>query len=157
MYYASLSKQAEKFIKKAEKELAKRLIDKIEKLETEPVPQDAKTIEGSNKTFRVRIGKYRILYTINHEQKEILKYLAGAEKLISQKEIVKIFNKTKSNVSFYYFKPLKDNNIIEQKNIDERTPYYGLTADYIPLKWLMNSQREVNKSIDDKSKQLPLL
>jgi len=27
MYYASLSKQAEKFIKKAEKELAKRLID----------------------------------------------------------------------------------------------------------------------------------
>ena len=72
MYYASLSKQAEKFIKKAEKELAKRLIDKIEKLETEPVPQDAKTIKGSNKTFRVRIGKYRILYTINHEQKEIL-------------------------------------------------------------------------------------
>ena len=44
MYYASLSKQAEKFIKKAEKELAKRLIDKIEKLETEPVPQDVQGI-----------------------------------------------------------------------------------------------------------------
>ena len=104
-----------------------------------------------------RWEKIENIIKLTDEQKEILKYLAGAEKLISQKEIVKIFNKTKSNVSFYYFKPLKDNNIIEQKNIDERTPYYGLTADYIPLKWLMNSQREVNKSIDDKSKQLPLL
>ena len=72
MYSTSLSKQAEKFIKKAEKELAKRLIQKIEKLETEPIPTDAKTIEGSNKTFRIRLGKYRILYTINHNQKEIL-------------------------------------------------------------------------------------
>ena len=72
MYSASLSKQAERFIKKAEKELSQRLIDKISKLEQEPVPQDAKTIEGSNKTFRVRVGKYRILYNINYTQKEIL-------------------------------------------------------------------------------------
>ncbi len=72
MYATSLSKQAEKFIKKSEKELAKRIIAKIAKLETEPVPTDAKTIEGSNKTFRIRVGKYRILYQIYNDQKEIL-------------------------------------------------------------------------------------
>jgi len=72
MYSTSLSKQAEKFIKKAERKISQRLIDKITKLEKEPVPHDAKTIEGSNKTFRVRVGKYRILYEINHTQKEIL-------------------------------------------------------------------------------------
>ena len=68
----TISKQAEKFIKKAEKELSQRLINKIEKLETEPVPTDAKVIEGSNKTFRIRVGKYRILYQIYHDKEEIL-------------------------------------------------------------------------------------
>ncbi len=72
MYSASLSKQTEKFIKNAEKELATRLITKIEKLEAEPVPTDAKVIEGSNKMFRVRVGKYRILYQIFSATKEIL-------------------------------------------------------------------------------------
>ncbi|OGZ73877.1 MAG: hypothetical protein A2908_00820 [Candidatus Staskawiczbacteria bacterium RIFCSPLOWO2_01_FULL_38_12b] len=103
-----------------------------------------------------RWEKIENIIKLTDEQKEILRYLASAEKFISQKEIVKIFNKTKSNVSWYYFKPLKEHNIIEEKNIENRTPYYGLTADYIPLKWLINSQKEVNKSIDDKSKQLPL-
>src|SRR3989338_8850598 len=95
-----------------------------------------------------RWEKIENIIKLTDEQKEILRYLASAEKFISQKEIVKIFNKTKSNVSWYYFKPLKEHNIIEEKNIENRTPYYGLTADYIPLKWLINSQKEVNKSID---------
>ena len=104
-----------------------------------------------------RWEKIENIVKLTHEQKEILKYLASAEKFISQKEVVKMFKKTQSNVSGYYFKPLKENNIIEQKNVDQRTPYYGLTADYVPLKWLMNSQKEINKSIEEKSKQLPLL
>ena len=104
-----------------------------------------------------RWEKIENIVKLTHEQKEILKYLASAEKFISQKEVVKMFKKTQSNVSGYYFKPLKENNIIEQKNVDQRTPYYGLTADYVPLKWLMNSQKEINKSIKEKSKQLPLL
>ena len=104
-----------------------------------------------------RWEKIENIIRLTEEQKEILKYLAGAEKFISQKEVVKMFKKTKSNVSGYYFKPLKEHGIIEEKNIKNRTPYYGLTADYTPLTWLINSQREVNKSIEDKSKQLPLL
>ena len=72
MYSVSLSKQAEKFISRSEKKLAQRLFDTISRLEQEPVPHDAKTIEGSNRTFRVRVGKYRILYTINPSTKEIL-------------------------------------------------------------------------------------
>jgi len=104
-----------------------------------------------------RWEKIENIIRLTEEQKEILKYLAGAEKFISQKEVVKMFKKTQSNVSGYYFKPLKEHGIIEEKNIKNRTPYYGLTADYTPLTWLINSQREVNKSIEDKSKQLPLL
>lgn len=90
------------------------------------------------------------------EQKTILKYLASAERLISQKEVSKMFNKSQSNVSGYYFKPLRDNNIIEEKERKDNTPYFGLTCDYMPLKWLIKSQEVVNKSITDKKGQLSL-
>lgn len=91
------------------------------------------------------------------EQKTILKYLASAEKWISQKEISEMFKKAQPNVSGYYFKPLTENNIIEEKERTKNTPYYGLTADYIPLKFLIKSQEEVNKSVNEKSGQLSFL
>jgi len=103
-----------------------------------------------------RWEKIENVMKLTTEQKTILKYLASAEKWISQKEISGMFKKAQSNVSGYYFKPLKDNNIIEEKERVKTTPYYGLTADYIPLKWLVKSQEEVNKSIEDKSGQLSL-
>ena len=67
-----------------------------------------------------------------------------------------MFKKAQSNVSGYYFKPLKDNGIIEEKERLKKTPYYGLTTDYIPLKWLIKSQEVVNESIKDKSWQMSL-
>jgi Fe2+ or Zn2+ uptake regulation protein len=91
------------------------------------------------------------------EQKTILKYLASADKWISQKEISELFNKKQSNVSGYYFKPLTENNIIEEKERVKNKPYYGLTVDYMPLKFLIKSQEEVNKSVDEKLGQLKLL
>ena len=46
MFHAEYSKKAEHFLKKAEKILVKRLINKIEELCQKPVPKDAKTLEG---------------------------------------------------------------------------------------------------------------
>jgi len=103
-----------------------------------------------------RWEKIENVMKLTTEQKVILKYFAGSEKWISQKEISGIFKKAQSNVSGYYFKPLKDNGIIEEKERIEKIPYYGLTADYMPLKWLIASQEEVNKSVSSKSEQLDL-
>jgi mRNA interferase RelE/StbE len=67
------SKSSKKFLKKSEKELLLRIFNKLEMLKENPVPSDAKRIEGSKKLiFRIRIGKYRILYELNHEDKVIL-------------------------------------------------------------------------------------
>ena len=103
-----------------------------------------------------RWEKIENVMKLTTEQKTILKYLANAEKFISQKEIVEMFRKNKSNVSGYYFKPLRENNIIEEKERENNTPYYGLTCDYMPLKWLIKSQKVVSESINDKSNQLNL-
>ncbi len=103
-----------------------------------------------------RWEKIENVMKLTMEQKQILKYLAGAEKFISQKEVAEMFNKAQSNISGYYFKPLRDCNIIEEKEKVNKTAYYGLTVDYEPLKWLIKSQQNILKEVNDKSKQLNL-
>ncbi len=58
------SNQSSRFLIKCEKEIARRLLDRIEKLRDEPFPQNMKRIEGQ-KFFRVRVGKHRILYEVD--------------------------------------------------------------------------------------------
>ena len=73
MFEISLDKQADKFLRKCEKILFDRIVKKLEELKLNPVPHDAKRLQGySEPTFRIRIGDYRALYRINHEGKRII-------------------------------------------------------------------------------------
>ena len=68
------SDKAKKFLKKSDKDLSKRIMDKLETLRTNPVPSDSK-FYGRNKddkVFRYRIGKYRVLYIMDEKNKIIL-------------------------------------------------------------------------------------
>ena len=67
MFDVAYSNQAHKFLKKVSKILAKRILDKIEKLRKKPINHDAKRVKGE-KLFRVRIGKYRILYEVDYKE-----------------------------------------------------------------------------------------
>mgnify|MGYP001567982839 FL=1 len=72
MFEISYSKQSGKFLKNAEKVLAKRIFKKIEELKIKPFLHDSKIVEGyKEKLFRVRVGDYRILYEVNHANKII--------------------------------------------------------------------------------------
>ena len=57
---------AKRFLKKCDKPLRRRLIEKIEKLRVEPFPPDVKRVKGKkgHNVFRVRVGDYRIQYVI---------------------------------------------------------------------------------------------
>jgi len=73
MFLAEFSNSASRFIKKADKQLAKRLIDKIEELCEDPFPRDIKrVVNQKEKIFRVRVGDYRIQYSVFFENKIIL-------------------------------------------------------------------------------------
>ena len=64
---------AQKFLKRAEKVLYDRILEKLKKLEVEPFPPDAKRVMGrQEKVFRVRVGDYRILYVVYFERATIL-------------------------------------------------------------------------------------
>ena len=72
VYY---DKQPQKFLKKLDNHLVKRILDKIDQtLIANPVPSDAKTIAGKHGAFRIRIGKYRVLYRINYQENKIIIY-----------------------------------------------------------------------------------
>ena len=66
MFSVKYSNQSEKFLKKSDKVLVRRVMDKIEKIMEEPIIHDAKKIEGSKGIFRVRVGNFRILYEVDY-------------------------------------------------------------------------------------------
>ena len=72
MFCIDFSNQAKKFLRKCEMNLRIRIIKKIKLLKLEPVPHKAVSIVGEAKTFRIRVGDYRILYEIKWNKKKIL-------------------------------------------------------------------------------------
>ncbi len=73
MFEIALDKQADKFLRKCEKILFDRIVKKLEELKANPIPHDSKRVQGSNEpTFRIRVGDYRALYRVNHEEKRIV-------------------------------------------------------------------------------------
>jgi len=72
IFSAEFSRRAERDLKRLDNIIASRCRDKIEMLEENPFPRDAIKVKGEDKVFRVRVGKYRILYEVYHETKLVL-------------------------------------------------------------------------------------
>lgn len=65
-----LSSKADQQLKKFPLRMHNLFLDKIEKLEDEPFPIDSKKLIN-RAGWRIRIGDYRILYTVDLKKKEI--------------------------------------------------------------------------------------
>jgi len=72
MFNIEFSNQSKKFLKKSDKQLAARIIEKIELLKDNPVIHDSKKVIGEDQTFRIRIGDHRVLYEVDWSNKTIL-------------------------------------------------------------------------------------
>ena len=77
MFSAHIEKQALKFLEKLkDKQLRKRLMDRIDELEDDPFPRDCRTVEGyDQKVYRVRVGDYRILYYVIFEKQAVYVFI----------------------------------------------------------------------------------
>ncbi|MFH0808621.1 MAG: type II toxin-antitoxin system RelE/ParE family toxin [archaeon] len=73
MFEIKFDKQSEYFLSRCENKLFERISEKFEILKQNPVPHNAKRVLGYElPTFRIRIGKYRVLYRVNYEEKRIV-------------------------------------------------------------------------------------
>lgn len=74
MYTIVFKKSAEKDLSLIDHKTIKRIINKIETLENNPFPQSSTKLVGTDSTYRLRVGDYRIIYQINEENKTITIY-----------------------------------------------------------------------------------
>lgn len=69
MFEIKFSRQSKKFLSKCGDELFERIEKKVNALKINSVPSDAKRLKGYvNPTFRIRVGKHRILYEIRQTE-----------------------------------------------------------------------------------------
>lgn len=65
-----LSSKADRQLKKLPREMHQVIINKIEKLSVDSYPVGSNKLEGRN-GWRIRIGDYRVLYTVDEEVREL--------------------------------------------------------------------------------------
>lgn len=64
-YKVVLTKTAEKELSKLSSILIIRIIDSLKQLELNPRPNGCKKLKGFKDLWRIRVGVYRIIYSIN--------------------------------------------------------------------------------------------
>ena len=74
-------KSAEKELLRLNKSLGQRIFKKISLLKDDPYGQNSQKLEGG-KGYRIRIGDYRVVYTIDKENQTILIIKIGNRKEI---------------------------------------------------------------------------
>ena len=68
MFKIFLDIPAQKSLKKLDNSISQRIIEIIEKLAEDPILHDSKRIIGiKEKVFRIRVGKFRVLYRVDYE------------------------------------------------------------------------------------------
>ncbi len=64
---------AKKFLDRCERNIYYRILEKTNALKRNPFPSDCKRVENQEeKVFRIRVGEYRILYTVSNKQNTLL-------------------------------------------------------------------------------------
>lgn len=63
-YEVEITPAARRQIKKLPHDIQQKVVAKLEELTLEPRPDGVKKLAGSDDLYRVRLGKYRIIYAI---------------------------------------------------------------------------------------------
>jgi len=72
MFEAIFSSAAKKILKNADSNIYDRIMKKVRELAIDPFPKGVERVSGrEEKTYRVRVGDYRILYSVFYEKNEI--------------------------------------------------------------------------------------
>ena len=70
-YKLVLSRSFEKDVRKLPKETVARIVRETKALAEDPFPQGARKLKGEEGKYRLRVGDYRIIYTVDTELLEI--------------------------------------------------------------------------------------
>ena len=80
MYKIEIARSALKELAKLPVKEARKVTKEIVKLEKEPRPRGCVKLTGSSNEYRIRIGNYRVLYTIQDRILKITVFKVGNRK-----------------------------------------------------------------------------
>lgn len=70
-YRVALVASAEKELQQLPQREISRIVPRLEQLASNPRPAGCKKLKGGEKEWRVRVGNYRVVYTIDDEAKSV--------------------------------------------------------------------------------------
>jgi len=70
-YTVTFARSARKELESISKTISLRILKKIESLPTNPRPSGCKKLTGQNSLWRIRIGDYRVVYSIDDTKRLI--------------------------------------------------------------------------------------
>jgi mRNA interferase RelE/StbE len=76
-YKIMLSSQAKREIDRLRGDLHRRLVSNIEHLMEDPRPRGCLKIQGTENEWRIRVGEYSIIYTVDDSEKKVLIHKIG--------------------------------------------------------------------------------
>jgi mRNA interferase RelE/StbE len=63
-YRVEFTRSAEKDLRRIDKSRVPTIYDEIERLAADPRPHGVKKLAGADRTYRIRVGDYRVVYEI---------------------------------------------------------------------------------------------
>jgi len=74
-YKIEFKRSAEKELRKLDKSLIPDIVRRIEQLAANPRPRQSKKLTRSERSYRLRAGKYRIVYQVDEAAKKVTIYV----------------------------------------------------------------------------------
>jgi mRNA interferase RelE/StbE len=62
-------KSTRKDLRRIPREAVSRIVAEVEKLANEPLPHGSEKLTGSERTYRIRVGDYRVVYELLRDPK----------------------------------------------------------------------------------------
>ncbi|NTW39841.1 MAG: type II toxin-antitoxin system RelE/ParE family toxin, partial [Cellulomonadaceae bacterium] len=76
---------AQRALRRIDRPVQRRLLDVIETLGNDPRPAGAKTLQGLDGLLRIRVGHYRVVYTVRDERLLVLVVTLGHRSAVYRK------------------------------------------------------------------------
>ncbi|MCH7745136.1 MAG: type II toxin-antitoxin system RelE/ParE family toxin [Chloroflexi bacterium] len=76
-YRVEVTRSADRDLDHLNPRMGRRVLTAIRALASEPRPRQCKKLTGSESSYRVRIGAYRVLYQVSDEDRIVTIYAIG--------------------------------------------------------------------------------
>ncbi len=80
MFELKIDRGVERSLKKLPQDVAVSLLKAMKELTVEPLPHGCRKIVGTDRSYRIRVGDYRIVYDVDEAGRLVVIHAAGHRK-----------------------------------------------------------------------------